>query len=160
MVRNSTIFFPFPAPITVSASPARFASFSNCTEIPVIFSNSFVSSKLCHPGRFGGVKIIPLIKSNGPGQEIPIPSIFSPNPLITSLIWFNVFIGFFGSKLNSFFDLIFLVDQRNSCICSPNINSYCIFHDFLSLLYKRKGGQPKLSPLYVVVCKYLIRSNI
>ena len=100
MVRNSTIFFPFPAPITVSASPARFASFSNCTEIPVIFSNSFVSSKLCHPGRFGGVKIIPLIKSNGPGQEIPIPSIFSPNPLITSLIWFNVFIGFFGSDPN------------------------------------------------------------
>ena len=29
------------------------------------------------------------------GQEIPIPSIFSPNPFITSLIWFNVFIGFF-----------------------------------------------------------------
>ena len=112
MVRNSTIFFPFPAPITVSASPARFASFSNCTEIPVIFSNSFVSSKLCHPGRFGGVKIIPLIKSNGPGQEIPIPSIFSPNPLITSLIWFNVFIGFFGSDPNwtlsliSYFSLI------------------------------------------------------
>ena len=100
MVRNSMIFFPFPAPITASASPARFASFSSWTETPVIFSNSFVSSKLCHPGRFGGVKMTPLIKSNGPGHEIPIPSISCPNSLITSLIWFNVFIGSFGSDPN------------------------------------------------------------
>ena len=93
-VKYCTILQSFPSPTTASASPARFASLSKYTGFPVFSLSTFDISRLCHlPLRFGGVSTFPLIKSSGPGQDIPIPVMSLSKAFTISLILLSVISG-------------------------------------------------------------------
>ena len=76
----------------------------------------------------------PLIKSNGPGHEIPIPSISCPNSLITSLIWFNVFIGFFATFIYNYISNV-LRAIGNSVIPLIFLGVSVVLNVFLDILF-------------------------
>jgi len=93
--------------MTLSASAAKFASFSKYTGICIFSSNFLLISQSCHfPCKFGVVRIFPLIRSNGPGQDIPTPTMSSLNELIVSTILSIVLSGSSTSVKNCILSII------------------------------------------------------